>query len=94
MTPKDPECVDDKKVSKPKMSAGESIKFLSGSAYIRDLATLVVAYGISINLVEVIHYKTLQRKRCLPSDTLVYSCPLPHIFSYLTPFMLPGYLEE
>ena len=26
---------------------------LPGSAYIRDLATLVVAYGISINLVEV-----------------------------------------
>jgi len=38
---------------KPKMGTMESIKFLVSSKYIRDLATLVVAYGISINLVEV-----------------------------------------
>ena len=31
----------------------EGFKFLLTSSYIRDLATLVVAYGISINLVEV-----------------------------------------
>ena len=30
VTPKDVECIDDKKIAKPKMSAGESIKFLSG----------------------------------------------------------------
>ena len=35
------------------MSASESFKFLANSPYIRDLATLVVSYGISINLVEV-----------------------------------------
>eukprot|EP01023_Acetabularia_acetabulum_P024693 TRINITY_DN2376_c0_g3_i2.p1 TRINITY_DN2376_c0_g3~~TRINITY_DN2376_c0_g3_i2.p1 ORF type:complete len:287 (-),score=54.07 TRINITY_DN2376_c0_g3_i2:200-1033(-) len=35
------------------MSVGESFVFLAQSPYIRDLATLVVAYGISINLVEV-----------------------------------------
>lgn len=38
---------------KPKMGTIESLKFLVSSRYIRDLATLVVAYGISINLVEV-----------------------------------------
>ena len=38
---------------KPKMTTMESLKFLVSSRYIRDLATLVVAYGISINLVEV-----------------------------------------
>jgi len=38
---------------KPKMGTMESLKFLVSSSYIRDLATLVVAYGISINLVEV-----------------------------------------
>lgn len=38
---------------KPKMGTMESLKFLMSSRYIRDLATLVVAYGISINLVEV-----------------------------------------
>ena len=35
------------------MGTMESLKFLVSSRYIRDLATLVVAYGISINLVEV-----------------------------------------
>lgn len=35
------------------MGTMESLKFLMSSKYIRDLATLVVAYGISINLVEV-----------------------------------------
>lgn len=38
---------------KPKLSMGESMKFLFNSRYVRDLATLVVAYGVSINLVEV-----------------------------------------
>lgn len=38
---------------KPNMTTMESLKFLASSPYIRDLATLVVAYGISINLVEV-----------------------------------------
>ena len=42
-----------KKKVKAKMSVGESFTFLAASPYIRDLATLVVAYGISINLVEV-----------------------------------------
>lgn len=35
------------------MGTMESLKFLASKRYIRDLATLVVAYGISINLVEV-----------------------------------------
>lgn len=43
-------CSQDKK---PKLSMGESMKFLFNSRYVRDLATLVVAYGVSINLVEV-----------------------------------------
>ncbi|KAK8575891.1 hypothetical protein V6N13_032799 [Hibiscus sabdariffa] len=42
-----------KKKEKPNMGTMESLKFLVSSPYIRDLATLVVAYGISINLVEV-----------------------------------------
>ena len=45
VVPKDPECVDEKKAKKPKMTAGESFKFLANSPYIRDLATLVVSYG-------------------------------------------------
>ena len=42
-----------KKKKKVSMPMGESLKYLAESRYVRDLATLVVAYGISINLVEV-----------------------------------------
>ena len=35
------------------MGAGESVKFLAGSPSIRDLAALVVGYGMAINIVEV-----------------------------------------
>jgi len=53
VVPKLPGLREKKKKQKAKMSVGESFAFLAASPYIRDLATLVVAYGISINLVEV-----------------------------------------
>ena len=55
----DPECVDQekheakKKKKKVKMGLRDSAKFLMSSTYIRDLATLVISYGMCINLVEV-----------------------------------------
>lgn len=50
-----PEMKGSKAVKKKKvsMSLGESAKFLMSSPYIRNLATLVVSYGMCINLVEV-----------------------------------------
>jgi ATP:ADP antiporter, AAA family len=53
----DPDCVDPKKEAKRKkqktsMTMGESAKFLANSPYIRDLATLVIGYGMAINIVE------------------------------------------
>ncbi len=42
-----------KKKDKPKMSVGQSFKYLLTSPYILCLALLVIAYGICINLVEV-----------------------------------------
>jgi len=42
-----------KKKKKPRMSMMESAKFLLSSPYIRDLALLVISYGMCINLVEV-----------------------------------------
>lgn len=39
--------------AKTKLSLMESAKYLGQSKYIRDLATLVIAYGMSINIVEV-----------------------------------------
>lgn len=41
------------KKSKPKMSVGESFKYILSSPYLGFIALLVLAYGISINLVEV-----------------------------------------
>jgi AAA family ATP:ADP antiporter len=38
---------------KVKMSMADSAKFLVSSPYIRDLATLVISYGMCINIVEV-----------------------------------------
>merc|ERR1719460_3093875 len=53
VVPQNVELQATKKKKKAKMSVGESLKFLIGKRYVRDLATLVVAYGICINLVEV-----------------------------------------
>jgi AAA family ATP:ADP antiporter len=57
-----------KKKNKPHMSMGESFAFLAKSPYIRDLATLVVAYGISINLVEVTWKSKIKAQFPNPND--------------------------
>ena len=53
----DPECMDQVAVKKAKtktsMGLRESATYLASSKYIRSLATLVIAYGMSINIVEV-----------------------------------------
>lgn len=55
----DPACVDQekqaakKKKKKVKMSLKDSAQFLMKSTYIRDLAILVISYGMCINIVEV-----------------------------------------
>jgi len=41
-----------KKKSKPKLSLGESFKYIMSSPYLLLIAVIVLAYGISINLVE------------------------------------------
>ena len=49
----DPNEQNKKKKEKPKMGMGESFKYLAKSPYILCLAVLVIAYGISINIIEV-----------------------------------------
>lgn len=55
----DPDCVSPQKQaartkkSKTSMTLGESFNFLRKSTYIRDMALLVIGYGMSINIVEV-----------------------------------------
>lgn len=56
------------KKKKPSMSMGESFKYLAGSRYIRNLFVLVVAYGMSINMVEVTWKSKLKQAFPDPSD--------------------------
>mmetsp|Transcript_26599 Transcript_26599/g.57881 ORF Transcript_26599/g.57881 Transcript_26599/m.57881 type:complete len:589 (-) Transcript_26599:115-1881(-) len=57
-----------KKKSKEKMGVAESIKYLASSPYIRDLALLVVSYGICINLVEVTWKGKIKAQYPNPND--------------------------
>ncbi|KAK9814605.1 hypothetical protein WJX72_008514 [[Myrmecia] bisecta] len=57
-----------KKKEKMHMSVGESFNFLAKSSYIRDLALLVVSYGISINLVEVTWKSKIKAQFPNPND--------------------------
>jgi AAA family ATP:ADP antiporter len=50
------------KKKKPKMSMGDSIKFLASSQYLRLIASLVLGYGLSINFTEVM-WKSLVKKQ-------------------------------
>ncbi len=68
VVPKIPKRESKKKKKGPKMSVGESFTFLANSSYIRDMATLVVAYGISINLVEVTWKSKIKAQFPNPND--------------------------
>lgn len=48
----DPEEIKPKKKSKPKLTLGESFKMIFSSPYLGLIAMLVLAYGVSINLIE------------------------------------------
>lgn len=56
------------KKKKAKMSLGESFKFLFTSKYILCLAVLVIAYGISINLVEITWKSQVKEQYPNPND--------------------------
>lgn len=56
------------KKKKAKMSLGDSFKFLFTSKYILCLAVLVIAYGISINLVEVTWKSQVKLQYPNPND--------------------------
>lgn len=65
------------------MGTMESLKFLVSSSYIRDLATLVVAYGISINLVEVTWKSKLKAQVIYQKVNLVLSFGLKTRYAIL-----------
>lgn len=55
------------KASKPKLSLSESMKVLSSDKYLRNIATMVVCYGLSIEFTEIIWKSTV--KRAFPGKT-------------------------
>jgi AAA family ATP:ADP antiporter len=68
----DPECMDQVAIKKAKtktsMGLKESAAYLANSKYIRSLATLVIAYGMSINIVEVSWKSKLKAAFPNPND--------------------------
>jgi AAA family ATP:ADP antiporter len=57
-----------KKEKKPKLSVGESFKYLLSSKYLGLIAILVLAYGLSINLVEIVWKSQLKQQYPNPND--------------------------
>mmetsp|Transcript_37788 Transcript_37788/g.68871 ORF Transcript_37788/g.68871 Transcript_37788/m.68871 type:complete len:598 (+) Transcript_37788:47-1840(+) len=68
----DPECVDQtslkKAKTKTKMGLAESAKYLASSSYIRNLAMMVIGYGMSINIVEVTWKSRLKAQYADPNS--------------------------
>ncbi len=56
------------KKDKPKLSLGQSLKYLVTSRYMGLIAILVIAYGVSINLVEVTWKSQLKLQYPNPND--------------------------
>merc|ERR1719231_938348 len=70
------------------MSFGESFTYLAGSKYILNLATLVVAYGISINLVEVTWKSKLKLAFPNPNDYSAFMGTFSSVTGVSTLFMM------
>lgn len=62
-----------KKKKKTQMGVAESFTFLANSTYIRCMATLVVCYGICINLVEVTWKSKLKVCSCFVWQSIATS---------------------
>ena len=76
-----------KKKSKTKMSIGESIKYLSRSKYLGCIAFIVMAYGVSINLVEVIWKSQVKAAYSNPAEYTNFMGHFSTITGIVTLFM-------
>ena len=77
-----------KKKKKPSMTFGQSAKYLASSKYIRNLATLVIAYGMSINLVEVTWKGRLKQAFPNPTDYSAFMGSFSSATGVVTLFMM------
>jgi len=64
----DPNAQPPPKKKKGGLSMGDSFKQLAASPYIRDLATLVISYGMAINIIEVSWKAALKKRFSNPTD--------------------------
>ncbi len=76
------------KKSKAKMSIKDSLMYLVKSKYILSLAVLVIAYGISINLVEVTWKSQLKLQYTNPNDYSSFMGLFSSITGAVTIFMM------
>lgn len=60
--------VKDEKKSKPKLSVTESFKYILSSPYIGYIAILVIGYGLSINLIEIVWKNRVAAYYSNPND--------------------------
>ncbi len=81
---------EEKKLKKVKQKLGilESFKFLAKSKYILCLAILVIAYGISINLVEVTWKSQIKLQYPNPNDYSTFMGKFSFCTGLITIFML------
>jgi len=90
----DPACVDQekqalkKKKKKVKMTLKESAQFLVASPYIRDLALLVISYGMCINIVEVSWKAKLKAAYPNPNDYSMFMGNFSSATGSVTLFMM------
>lgn len=76
------------KKSKPKMSLKESFGFLLKSKYIGCLAILVIAYGVSINIVEVTWKNQLKLAYTNPNDYSTFMGKFSFMTGIVASFMM------
>ncbi len=84
----DPSEIKQAKKSKPKMSMKESFLYLLRSPYLGCITVLVMAYGMSINLVEVTWKKQLSMQYPNPNDYQNFMGNLSYATGITTIFMM------
>ena len=82
----DPKLVKKKK-AKTKMGILESVKYLGSSKYLGYISFLVIAYGVSINLIEVVWKSQVKALYPNPSDYLSFMGLFSTVTGAVTMFM-------
>lgn len=82
-----PEKADSSLDSKTKLSLWESIRFIARSKYLLCIATMVVAYGLTINLTEVTWKANLKQAYPLTGDYQSFTASLSTLIGFTSLFV-------